>query len=101
MYLAEGVRNASRLNSISLGANLVIGIVVAIVSARVTVSLALRRFYAEKWWERKWEAYTGIINALHHMKNYDDHHLAFAEHSIDLPEEANVELTQKTSKCNG
>jgi hypothetical protein len=34
----------------------------------MTVWLALRRFYREKWWEAKMRAYTDIIQALHHMK---------------------------------
>jgi hypothetical protein len=32
----------------------------------LTTNLALRRFYRERWWERKAEAYSRIIEALHH-----------------------------------
>jgi hypothetical protein len=32
------------------------------------VWLSLRRFYREKWWERKIAAYTAIMESLHHMK---------------------------------
>lgn len=50
----------------------VIGIVVAIVSSVVTVRLSMRRFYSEKWWERKAEAYTTIVEALFHIHLHID-----------------------------
>ena len=53
-------------------------IVIAVISARVTVHFALKRFYSEKWWERKTEAYTAIIEALHHVRNYADTNLEFS-----------------------
>lgn len=43
-------------------------VIIAIVTAIITVQLALRRFYKEKWWEAKMRSYTDIIHALHHMK---------------------------------
>ncbi len=48
--------------------DLVIGIVVAVVSASVTVYLAFRSFRAEKWWERKADIYAAASNALHEVK---------------------------------
>jgi hypothetical protein len=47
---------------------LAISVFVAIITVLVTVWLALRRFYREKWWEAKMRAYTDIIQALHHIK---------------------------------
>ncbi|MGO8943244.1 MAG: hypothetical protein ACLQJ7_06175 [Syntrophobacteraceae bacterium] len=55
--------------------NIITGLVIAVVSARVTLHYALKRFYFEKWWERKAEAYTSIFEALHHLKNQVDHEL--------------------------
>jgi hypothetical protein len=43
-------------------------LVVAIIVAILTVQLSLRRFYREKWWERRLDAYTRVIEALHHMQ---------------------------------
>jgi hypothetical protein len=43
-------------------------LVVSIVVAIVTVQLSLWRFHREKWWERKLDAYTRVIEALHHMQ---------------------------------
>jgi len=37
---------------------------VAIFAAWFAVRLALHRFYQERWWERKYEAYTQAIGAL-------------------------------------
>jgi hypothetical protein len=39
-----------------------------VVAAFLTAQFALRRFYREKWWEAKMKSYTGLIDALHHMK---------------------------------
>jgi hypothetical protein len=39
-------------------------------TALLTVWLALRRYYREKWWEAKMAAYTSLIQAMHHM-NWD------------------------------
>jgi hypothetical protein len=42
-------------------------LIVGLVTALLTVRLALGRHYREKWWEAKMEAYTSLIEALHHM----------------------------------
>ena len=52
----------------SLLAQIAISLFVAIITAFLTVWLALRRFYREKWWEAKMRAYTDVIQALHHIK---------------------------------
>lgn len=45
-----------------------ISLVLAILTAYLTVRFALQRFYREKWWEEKMRAYTDILQALHYMK---------------------------------
>lgn len=70
-------------------------VVVAIITSSITVHLALKRFYAEKWWERKSTAYTSIIEALHHVRNHAATNLAFSMLNRDLPEEGEKELTDK------
>ena len=47
---------------------LFIALSIALVSAHITVRLALKRFRSEKRWLRKMEAYERIIEALHHLK---------------------------------
>jgi len=48
----------------------VLSLVVGIVTAIVSVRLSLRRFRAERWWERKVEAYSRIVDALHSVMEY-------------------------------
>ena len=43
---------------------IVSGVIVSIITATLTVRLSLRRFFSEKWWERKAEAYSRIVEAL-------------------------------------
>lgn len=47
-------------------------LLVAVVTAALTVKLSLKRFHAERWWERKAEAYTRIVESLYHVKAYSD-----------------------------
>ena len=49
---------------------LVPGVLLSVLTAIVTVRLSLRRFYREKWWERKDQAYSKIFEALYRLKNY-------------------------------
>lgn len=46
---------------------------VAAATAYVTVYLALRRFHAERWWERKAAAYDRLLGALADLKRHADH----------------------------
>lgn len=46
--------------------SLIVGVCTAIFSVR----LALRRFHAERWWERKAEAYSRIVEALYNAVEY-------------------------------
>lgn len=74
---------------------LLTGVVVAVISARLTVRYALKRFYSEKWWERKVAAYSSIIEALHHVRNHADTNLEFSQRGRDIPEQGDNELTEK------
>jgi len=50
------------------------GIIIAIftssVAAYLTAKWSLKKFYSEKWWERKENAYSDIINALYDLLQY-------------------------------
>ncbi|MBZ5794474.1 hypothetical protein K8353_30570 [Burkholderia contaminans] len=70
-------------------------VIVAIITALLTVRLALKRFYAEKWWERQSAAYESIFEALHHVRNHADTNLSFSLRGRELPEEGERELTEK------
>lgn len=46
------------------------GIIIATFTSFLTVHLAIRRFHKDKWWEKKQEIYSSILNTLHNLKNY-------------------------------
>lgn len=79
--------------------NAFVGLVIAVVSARVTVHFALRRFHSEKWWERKADAYSSIIEALHHIRNYADHHMEFEMRGTEMPEDGKRELSKELRRA--
>lgn len=74
---------------------IVTAIFIAVVSAFVTVRLSLNRFYVEKWWERKANAYTTIIEAIHHMRHYCNEQLDAASEDRDLSEKREKELESR------
>lgn len=45
-------------------------LVVGVCTALITVRLSLRPFHAERWWERKADAYSRIVEALHSAMEY-------------------------------
>lgn len=49
-----------------------IPVLVAVTTAWVTVHLSLKRFHAERWWERRAEAYDRLLGALADLKRYAD-----------------------------
>ena len=49
---------------------LVPALVVSIVAAYVTVRLSMRQFYSQRWWEKKAEAYSTIIEHLSYLHYY-------------------------------
>ncbi len=46
------------------------GLLTAVLAAYLTTRWSLRRFYAEKWWDRKERAYSEIIDCLYHLIRY-------------------------------
>jgi hypothetical protein len=68
--------------------DLAIALVIAVVSAWITVQLSLRRFRYERWWDRKAEAYERIIGALHHVKIFDSRNAEAEHQGKEMPEKA-------------
>lgn len=50
------------------------GLIIAVLTSYFTVRFAIRRFHEEKWWEKKVEMYSSLLETLHHMKNYAAEH---------------------------
>jgi len=74
------------------------GLVIAVVASVVTVKLSIRRFYAEKWWEKKHEIYGKLFEALHHLKKYALEHLDAYELHREIPENKKKELEEDWKK---
>ena len=68
------------------------GIMTAAASAWVTVQLSLRRFRAEKWWERRVTAYERVIEALYNSKEFSEVHLHALDENLQIPKEQDNEL---------
>jgi hypothetical protein len=76
-----------------------IGIVIAAVSAWITVQLSLRQFRAERWWERKAEAYERIIGAFHDFKIFASRQAAELQKK-EMSEEAGATLRARARKAD-
>ena len=74
------------------------GIPVALFTSWVTVKFALRRFQSEKWFERRVEAYTRVIESLHHMKSTTERQIRAVERGVDIPEDTEKELVESYRK---
>ena len=72
--------------------NLLVGLSVALLTSWLTVKFALRRFQSEKWFERRIDAYTKVIEALHFMKQCTERQFRAALHGTDIPKEIEDEL---------
>lgn len=78
--------------------NLLAGVPVALLTAWLTVKLALRRFQSEKWFERRVDAYMKVIEALHFMNNFTERRLRAAERGTEIPNDIEEELLASYDK---
>jgi hypothetical protein len=82
--------------------NLVPGIIIAILTAWVTVVLAMKRFRTERWWDSRANAYHMIIEALHVMKQVAEDELQSIEENRPAPnEEDRKELAPGLRQARG
>ena len=70
-------------------------IVAAVVTAVLTVRLSFRRFQAERWWDRKADAYANIIGALQHCIIYNSTVVRGQGRKIRFTETHKEEIFQK------
>ena len=71
------------------------GLFVAAVTSMLTVRLALWRFHSEKWWERKAELYSRLMEGLFDMHSYNRQWLEDYELSIGEEDPAEEEKRKK------
>ena len=50
-------------------------ILVAVVVAVITVRLSMKSFVSQRWWERKAEAYSKIMEQLSYCEHYESTYL--------------------------
>jgi hypothetical protein len=56
--------NNQRMSAPDIIYSLFVGLVISAATAYLTVKWSLHRFYSERWWERKAETYTSIVESL-------------------------------------
>lgn len=66
---------------------------VGVVSSLFTTFLARKSFISERWWDRKADAYTRILEALVEMDRYHEAHYDDLTNEAQLSEERKAELT--------
>jgi hypothetical protein len=80
------------------GQTILSAIIIAAITSWITVRLTLKQFYSQRWWERKAEAYTRIIEALYHVKNNLQRLLDATERGTEIQEDRRKELAFKSSE---
>lgn len=74
-------------------------IIGSFIGAWLAARFGIKRFYKEKMWERKAEAYTAIFEALHFIGEwYQKHHDAYLQQR-ELTEETTAELRLKANEA--
>ena len=76
-------------------------VIIAAFTSYLTVRLAISRFYREKWWEKIMEAYSSLLESLHHMKNYAAEHWEDETNPEYLSEDKRRELEREWKKFSG
>ena len=82
------------LNWLQFMANVATSLVAAFASALLAVHYSLKRFYSEKQWERKADAYASLLEALHRMKTYSVFHMKYEMRGSEPPEDQQKELVE-------
>jgi hypothetical protein len=85
---------------LDLSLKIAVGAATAFIASYITVRLSLKRFYSQKWWEKKADAYSAIIESLHHMKRYFGEELDAIYESRELSEDHETELKRKAEKSH-
>ena len=78
-----------------VGLTIVSGILIAAVTSWISVRLAIRQFYSQKWWERKADAYASIVEALYHVKHNLETEMSAEEFGAQLSAETKEEIKRK------
>ncbi len=69
--------------------------VTAVGASFFTAKFALRRFYSEKWWEKKYEGYSSILESLHYIARDFHGEWDAATRGREIPDDRKDELSAK------
>ncbi|MFH1768697.1 MAG: hypothetical protein ABH858_06030 [Candidatus Omnitrophota bacterium] len=75
-------------------------IVISFISSWITVHLSLRRFRTEKWWEKKVDAYSKVIEALHNAKAFSTANMSAEENAGKISNSDQTSLRARTCEAN-
>ncbi len=67
----------------------------AVIASFVTARFALRRFYSEKWWEKKYEGYSSILESLHYIARDFQEEWNAETRGREIPDDRKDELSAK------
>ena len=73
----------------------IVQLLIAVFVAFLTVFLALRRFRRERWWEKKYEAYEGLLLALHSMKRSWSDDLFVVQQGKNISDDQKAKSTER------
>lgn len=76
------------------------GLLIAIITAIITVRLSLRRFHSEQWWIRKADSYSNIVKSLHQVKAYCEDQVEYIEMHQDPSDDKEKDLQQKLKRAS-
>ena len=76
------------------------GLIIAIITAIITVHLSLRRFHSEQWWVRKADSYSKIVESLHQVKAYCEDQMGYIEMHQDPSNDEEKYLQLKLKKAS-
>lgn len=72
---------------------------VAVLTSWLTVHMTLKRFRSEKWWGKRSEAYSQIMEALHHIREHADNERAAEQRGATLAAELAKKLRSNVEKA--
>ena len=70
------------------------GLLIAVTTSFITVRLSISQFYSQKWWERKWDEYREMVDALHDLRNHSYREHIAMDDGRKLVEERRQALTE-------
>jgi len=75
--------------------SIIASFIISAFTAWVTVKLSQQQYHSQRWWERKVEAYSLILDSLYKIKHSMEWLLQEEEHERIISDEQRKELNQK------